>query len=81
MIIRPQIVFSLYLQPFQHFGISNFVFEKEILLFSKGTLNWSKVTVKTFIMLQKICISNNCGSFNFYSSENPNNTYQFPQKY
>ncbi len=33
---------------------------KLILLFSKNALNWSKVTVKTLIMLQMIYISNNC---------------------
>ncbi len=32
--------------------------QKLILLFSKDALNWSKVTVKTFIMLQKNYISN-----------------------
>ncbi len=31
-------------------------------LFSKDALNWSKVTVKTFIMLQKISISNKYSS-------------------
>ncbi len=31
---------------------------KLILLFSKDPLNWSKVTVKTFTMLQKISILN-----------------------
>jgi len=29
----------------------------KLLLFSKGALNWSEVTVNTFIMLQKISIS------------------------
>ncbi len=34
-----------------------------MFLFSKNALNWLKVTVKTFIMLQKISISNKCCSF------------------
>ncbi len=34
-----------------------------ILLFSKDGVNWSKVMIKTFIMLlQKISISDKCGS-------------------
>ncbi len=33
------------------------------LLFIKDALNQSKVTVKTFIMLQKISILNKCCSF------------------
>ncbi len=33
-----------------------------ILLFSKDALNWSKVMIKTFIMLQKISISDKCCS-------------------
>ncbi len=38
---------------------------------SKVALNWSKVTVKTFILLQKITISNKCCSFElFFSSKN-----------
>ncbi len=47
-------------------------FKKLKLLFSKDTLNWSKVTVKTF-MLQKISISNKSWGFffwTFYSSKN-----------
>ncbi len=36
---------------------------KHILLISKDALNWLKVTVKTFKMLQKICILNKCCSF------------------
>ncbi len=40
-----------------------FVMNKLILLFSKDALNWSKVTVKTLIMLQKVSISNKCCSF------------------
>ncbi len=36
---------------------------KVIPLFSKHAFNWSKVTVKTFIMLQKIFILNKCCSF------------------
>ncbi len=47
----------------------NFIIKKNwILLFSKDALNWSKVTVKAFIMLQKISISNKCC---FYFSKNP----------
>ncbi len=40
-----------------------FIWKKLMLLFSKDTTNWSKVTVKTFIMLEKIYISNKCYSF------------------
>ncbi len=36
---------------------------KSILLFSKDVLNWSKVTVKTFIMSQNNYILNKCCSF------------------
>ncbi len=54
-----------------------------IVLFSKDALNWSKVTVKTFIMLQKISISN----FLFSISISvlflimKNKMSRFPQKY
>ncbi len=41
-----------------------------MLLFIKDTLNWSKVTVKPFIMLQKISISNKCCSFEHSIHEN-----------
>ncbi len=54
----------------RNFVITNYttvqksVFFKEIiLLFSKGALYWLKVTVKTFVMLQKISISNKCCTF------------------
>ncbi len=36
---------------------------KKILLFSKDALHWAKVTVKAFIMWQKISISNKCITF------------------
>ncbi len=32
--------------------------KKQILLFSKDALYWPKLTAKTFIMLQKVYISN-----------------------
>ncbi len=35
---------------------------------NKDALNWSKVTVKMFIMLQKISISNKCLNFSFIES-------------
>ncbi len=38
-------------------------FWKSILLISINALNWSKVTIKMFIMLQLIFISNKCCSF------------------
>ncbi len=38
------------------------VFFKQFL-FSKDALNWSKVTVKTFIMFKKISVSNKCCFF------------------
>jgi len=40
-------------------------------LFRKVALNWSKVKVKTFIMLPKIYISNYCSFSTLHSSENP----------
>ncbi len=44
------------------FGVSNILFlRKVMLLFSTDALNWSKITAKTFITLQKC----------FYSSKNP----------
>ncbi len=58
--------------------------KKEIqLLFSKDALNWSKVTVKIFIILQKISISNKCCSFelSIHLWILKNKMYQFPQKY
>ncbi len=45
---------------------------KLVILFSEDAFNWSKVTVKTFVMLQKISISNKCIQ---------NNVSQFPQRY
>ncbi len=48
----------------QKFGIS----KKLILLFSKDALSWSKVTIKTFIMVQNIYILK---SYFEISSENP----------
>ncbi len=39
-----------------------FIIIKLIVLFNKDELNWSKVTVMTFIMLLKILISNKCCS-------------------
>ncbi len=52
----------------QKFGGSNiflcvFFWKRLILFFSKDALNLSKVTVNTFIMLQKISILNKCCSF------------------
>ncbi len=37
-----------------------------MLLFSKEILNWSKVTVKTFIVLQKISVLNKCYFIELY---------------
>lgn len=37
-----------------------------MFLFSKDALNLSKVTVNTFIVLQKKSISSKCRSFEFY---------------
>ncbi len=45
------------------FGVSNIFLKKLILLFISYALNWSKVTVGTFIILQKISILNNCFLF------------------
>jgi len=53
---------SPYTLPFKCLkSVRFFIFLRElILLFNRDALNWSKVTVKTFIMLQKISISNTC---------------------
>jgi len=48
-----------YKHTIQKMGVSNL--KKLILLFSKDTLNGTKVTIKTFIMLQKNYNSNKCG--------------------
>ncbi len=40
-----------------------FLFDRNYFLYCTDALNWSKVTVKTFIMWQKISISNTCCSF------------------
>ncbi len=58
----------------QKFGVR----KKLILLFIKEALNWSKVTAKTFIMLEKISISNKCCSFELSWKCNLS---PFPQKY
>jgi len=44
--------------------------KKSILLFIKDELNWSKVTVKTFIMLEKDLFWINAVLWTFYSSKN-----------
>ncbi len=60
-----------------------------VLLFSMDTLNWSKVMIKTFLMLQKIYISDKCCSselsihqrnlkkilLSCFQQNNNNNTY------
>ncbi len=46
----------------------SFLLKKLILLFRKGTINWSKVMVKTFTLLQNVSILNT-----FCSSKNPKN--------
>ncbi len=58
--------------------------KKLILLFIKDALKWEKVTVKTFIMLQKISISNKCCSFELSIHLwilKKLNVSRFPQKY
>ncbi len=45
---------------------------KLVILVREDAFSWSKVTVKTFVMLQKISISNKCIQ---------NNVSQFPQRY
>ncbi len=50
--------------PFKSLGSVRFLKKKLILLF-KDTFNWSKVTVTTFIRLQKISISINAVLLNF----------------
>ncbi len=56
------------------------IFKEIILLFSKDALRWSKVTVKTFIMLQNIYISKKCCYFELCIYQWNKNVYQFPQK-
>ncbi len=46
-----------------HYHSKSFFDINYIFLFCTDALNWSKVTVKTFIMLQNISISNKCCSF------------------
>ncbi len=53
----------------------NTVRKKWILLFSKEALNWSKVTAKSFIMLQKILFQIKA-VFTLYLSKNPENKMQ-----
>ncbi len=67
----------------QKFGVSGiFVLKEIIILFSKDAFNWSKVTVKTFILLQKIYIQIVLFSWTFYSSKSwKKKVLQFPQKY
>ncbi len=56
---------------FNSLGSVYYIFFKinEYFYLGKGALNWSKVTINTFIMLQKIYILNKC--FSFDSSVNP----------
>jgi len=65
-------------QPFTSLGLVRF--KKYTLLHQINTLlNWSKATVKTFIIIwQKISISNKC-VWTFYSSKNLKNVSQFTQ--
>ncbi len=51
-----------------------------IVLFSKDALRWSKVTAKTFIILQKKLFQIRF-VWNVYSSNNPEKKLQFPQNY
>ncbi len=44
----------------QHLHLHDCPFGQLILLFSKDALYWSKVTIKTFVMLQETSISNKC---------------------
>ncbi len=61
----------------------SFFLKTIVLLFIKDALNCSKVTVMTFIMLQKISISNKCCSLerSIHQRILKNKMYQFPQKY
>ncbi len=54
------------------------------LLFCAQVLNWSKATVKTFIILQKILVLNKCCSFDisiYQIIKNNNKMRHFPQQY
>ncbi len=61
MIYTEQIITNVYTNV--NLGVNK---KKLILVFIKDALNWSKVTVNTFITLQKISVSNEC--WTFYSS-------------
>ncbi len=56
---------------FIYSNLSNLFIKKILPLFSIDALNGSKVTVKPFIILQKIYISNKCCSIKLHSSVNP----------
>ncbi len=61
-------VFIYYYQCWKHLcclilAVHHSFHKKFILLFIKDALNWSKVTVKTFIVSQNISISNKCCYF------------------
>ncbi len=67
MTIKLDLTYTLFhLKAWSQFNVL-FIFlgkklSKLILLFSKNALNWSKVMIKTFIMLQIISISDKCCS-------------------
>ncbi len=66
--------------PVQKFGVN--VIKKFILLLSKDALNWSKTTVETFIMLQKILFQIKAVLFKFlFFKECRKQLSQFLQKY
>ncbi len=61
-----------------------FFFKKFIFLSIKDALNWSIVTIKTFIMLQKISILNRCCCFELSIQLwilKKIKIWRFPQKY
>ncbi len=67
----------------QTIGIN--MIKKKNLFFIMNALNWSDMTVKTFMMLHKISISNKCCSFELSIQRIPMypnvKMYQFPQEY
>ncbi len=75
----------LYILPFKRLGSIWKNKTKKILYFFMNALNWSDMTVKTFMMLHKISISNKCCSFELSIQRIPMypnvKMYQFPQEY
>ncbi len=85
LVFHPIVLVSpLHLESFSRVSLSwkcLVLFKKLMFLFRKDALNWSKVTIKTNIMLQKISISNKCCCFelSIHQRITENKMYRFPQ--